>query len=210
MNIQKLGEHSLDLEIIDTGGWILDVGCRRFDFSKLVVQLGCNVLALDPGTMDDPQIDGVHFLNVALVADSKMRTDKFYEIGAGGGSYMRHVGKRAKPRAKKKTVRCIDIKTLMQKFGIQIFEAVKLDCEGSEYEILLKWPGPIAKQISVEFHDFHELKRPKQLDRMGEYYGAMFAHIGQWYGIVQHERTSTVRVIPNYWDSLFVLQNRVG
>lgn len=208
MNIQTFGEHSLDRDQIEAGGWIADVGCRRFDFSRAVVPLGCKVLALDPGTIDDPQIDGVRFLNMALVADPNLRTDELYEFGGGAGSYLGHLGTQAKAKAIKKTVRCIDINALMQQFEIQRFEAVKLDCEGSEYEILLRWPGPIAKQLSVEFHDFHESKRPKPLERMGEYYDAMLAHIGQWYDVVKHEQTSIRNIAtPNYWDSLFVLKN---
>jgi FkbM family methyltransferase len=207
MNVQKLGEHSVDLDKIDNNGWILDVGCRRFDFSKAAAQLGCNVLALDPGTIDDPKINRVRFLNVALVADPNLRSGEFYEFGGGAGSFMSRAGTKAKPGAKRKTVRCVDLGSLMQEFGIETFEAVKLDCEGSEYEILLHWPGPIAKQISVEFHDFHEMKRPKPLEQMGEYYDAMFRHLGQWYEVLQHEPTLMRNIsTPNYWDSLFVLR----
>jgi FkbM family methyltransferase len=207
MNIEKFGEHSLDLNLVDQDGWILDVGCRRFDFAGRAAEFGCRVLALDPGTVDDPQIDRVQFLNVALVADPKMRKGHLYEFGKGAGSHMGHIGKRTKAGTKKKTVPCIDLVSLMREFGIEKFEAVKLDCEGSEYEILLRWPGPVAKQISVEFHDFHELKRPKPLDQMPGYYRAMFQHIGQWYDVVQHKPTTTLTVsTPNYWDSLFVLR----
>ena len=39
------------------------------------------------------------------------------------------------------------------KFGASHWDVVKLDCEGAEYDVLLDWPGPIAEQITVEFHE---------------------------------------------------------
>ncbi len=59
----------------------------------------------------------------------------------------------------------------------------------------------MARQISVEFHE-HVAPRPQAL------YDAIFAHLGQWYEVVQHEKSARHCCAPNYWDTLFVLKEQ--
>jgi hypothetical protein len=95
----------------------------------------------------------------------------------------------------------------MKTHGVDVFEVVKMDCEGAEYDILLNWPGPIARQITVEFHDFLGL-RP-----FPDYHDALVRHLGQWYKIIKHEEFPhpLAQGHPiNYWDSLFVLRDDDG
>jgi hypothetical protein len=83
---------------------------------------------------------------------------------------------------------------------------VKLDCEGEEFSILENWPGPIATQISVEFHDFTGPRRA--LVDEGYYENKLWPHLCQWYKVVKHDWVD-LRGEPAYcghWDSLLVLK----
>jgi hypothetical protein len=91
----------------------------------------------------------------------------------------------------------------MSRFGVSFWEVVKLDCEGAEYEILRNWPGPIARQITIEFHDFLG-GAPPGVASAG--HAEILAHLGQWYDVAQHEWTTQHGAGWNYWDSLFVLR----
>ncbi len=87
-------------------------------------------------------------------------------------------------------------------FDVDVWDVVKLDCEGAEYGVLLDWPGPIANQITVEFHE-HTGANEKGI----EMYQRILRHLKQWYRVIQHETSQEHGIkTPNYWDSLFVLK----
>ena len=199
--LEVITDHTLDVSLLDTDGcegWVLEAGCRDFTFARRLAKKGLYVCALDPdpGVEMPEGAERIVFLNVALATY------------AGEGALVmtkdpqaRYLaGPRGAPASLLSvTVRTVTVPMLLEKMRIQRFEAVKLDIEGTEYEILLGWPGPVSKQISVEFHE-HVRPRPPEL------YDEIFAHLGQWYEVVQHEKTTRHFCAPNYWDSLFVLK----
>lgn len=140
---------------------------------------------MDPAQdVSDPVLSNVHFLNTALW-DS-----------CGGKHFLRD----ADPMACRLTddqsmpqVRCADIRSIMLAFGVRIFDAVKLDIEGAEYQVLKAWPGPIAKQISVEFHP-HFCKDKDLIS-------AARAQLDKWYTCVENKEEI---------DHLFVLRESNG
>jgi Methyltransferase FkbM domain len=201
MKLKTFDGHTIDVDLLTPGGWVLDAGCRGFKFSKAMADLGCRVVALDPSsTVGDPSGTQIIFSRQALrkeeswvdVAEKLYGTTVSTSVLEGNG------------------VPAVTITSFIGRpfhgATIDIFDAVKLDIEGSEYEVLMNWPGPVAKQISVEFHDFVPGWMPADYS-----HEACFAHLSQWYKVVQHEWTfrpeESGECDPwSYWDSVLVLK----
>lgn len=201
MNLHAVStEHTLDLDRLTSGGWVLDVGCRFFDLTAELVKSGCRVLAIDPSSeVTDPGMDGVVFERCALVGDAGLSMATFCDNKDAAHLVLGH--RAPTVGVPHYTVPCATVEGLMRKYGIVHFEAVKLDCEGAEFDILSKWPGPVATQVTCAFHDF---VNPAWCQ---DAYPALLAHLSQWYVTIQHQ--SYVRhghAIPCYWDSLFILK----
>lgn len=191
--LEVLGEHTIDTSLLE-GGFVLDAGCRDFTFAREIRARGGVVVALDADpTVEDPHVHGIIFRNVALSATPGSR---IFVMTADPQA--RHLqGLYSEPVGERVLVTAITVDDLAAKYGT--FDAVKLDIEGSEYGVLRAWPGPIAKQISIEFHE-HVSPRPQQV------YDEIFRRLGSWYDVVQHEKTARHCCAPNYWDTLLVLK----
>lgn len=200
MNVQLIDEHSFDLDLFQTESKILDVGCRGFHLAKHLALSGHKIWCLDPDpNVVDPGIPGVTFMRMALVSHRRSFKTRYAMYGNGTGNFLQETTGTAfgMPTI---DVDCQDITLLMSGLGIHHWDAVKLDCEGSEYAILNVWPGPIATQISVEFHEHtHAAMGDEGINRILE-------HLSQWYEVKKHARTPQHGLPPNYWDTLLVLK----
>jgi FkbM family methyltransferase len=188
--------HSIDASLLSNGEWVLDVGCFGFPFSRSLQNLGMKVLAVDPNPSLSPPV-GIHFENVALVSDSS-RVEAEYIIASDpeANALVSAIDILRSSAHKVIKVRCDTIENLMRKYGIDMFDVIKLDCEGSEIDILTGMSKPVARQISVEFHahcgQSHAATR-KAVDHL----------VSLGYRPVQHQLNPCFGV-ANYWDSLFV------
>jgi hypothetical protein len=81
------------------------------------------------------------------------------------------------------------------------FDLVKLDIEGAEFDVLEHWPGPVATQLSIEFHDAFD-KRFYD----AAYFERLFAGPLADYRVVQHEAMREPYPDIGHWDSLLVLK----
>jgi FkbM family methyltransferase len=197
--------HSYLPKLLKPGGWALDVGCRDFGFSKLMVENGLKVIAIDPdpdvgGEAVEPNITILHFALIGDRLSGAPNQVPLFLTDASG--YTNNIF-----RGDPKSALLVSTKTLpelTQEIGIGFFEIVKLDCEGAEYSILENWPGPIARQISVEFHDFLGMNPEPDAET---YYRRMFAHLEQWYAVSKHRKeVPDWGGAPIYADSVFVLK----
>lgn len=195
--------HSYDESLLTPGGCVVDVGARGFRFTQHMADIGQYVIAIEPDESCEYLGDGgmmVHCLHEALVGDPYLSEAMYAGWSDGTGNML------AKERpAHAETyvaVPCLTLGALMEQECIDRFDLVKLDCEGSEYEILWNWPRHAAVQISVEMHDFLGM-RPRE-----SYYDELFAGPLRDYDIIQHEwrEMSPENPIPNYWDSLLCLK----
>lgn len=91
--------------------------------------------------------------SVAIVADDKKEVDYFIYNDTNGYSLLNPIRDWCQLEGKIK-IPSMNIKDIMKKYGIEKFELIKFDIEGSEYEILKNIDWTISKQYSVEFHDF--------------------------------------------------------
>lgn len=210
MNLVDLASHTIDLDILPPAPVVLDAGCRGFGFSSEILRLrpGARVYAMDPDPgllLDGPQrigLPGVTFLREALVGDGRI-SSLYAAFSYGDGNFLCD----AVPHyASSHVVPCVNIVTLMKRLGISYWDVVKLDVEGAEFQILENWPGPIAGQISVEFHDWTWPWKKVALDDPA-YYPRLWAEPLRDYEVVRHE-LSTVGPGPawGHWDSVLRLR----
>ncbi len=196
--LEVVAEHTVDAARIGAGGWVLDAGCRNFDFARAMAARGCKVVAMDPDPTIEPQpIEGVEFLREALDVNGGQKRFVMSE-----DPQARHVEPASGARSDtspRVTVMATAIEDIMAARGIMMWDVVKLDIEGAEYGILKCWPGPISRQISVEFHE--HCFPVKEI-----VYTEIMSHLGQWYDVVQNERDARHGAGLNRWDSLWVLR----
>lgn len=192
MTLEVFSGHTIDTSLLQ-GGWVLDCGCRDFAFARAMTERGCKVVALDADpTVMDPKIENVSFVNQAIAA-----VGGHFTFSMNSNPEGRHLG--ARPGVPSVTVDAVTLPVIMENFSVRAWDAVKLDVEGAEYAILREWPGPVAKQISIEFHE-HVKRRP------AEVYDFIFRRLGQWYDVVQHQSEARHCAGYNYWDTLLRLR----
>lgn len=195
--LMVLASHTVDVERLAERPVVLDVGCRGFDFARELLELRPDgwVVAMDPDPdVKQPLLGNTLFANVALVGKMNGGNAKLARFSTGEANFI--VEDEVPPYAQAVDVSVCTISHI--RFA-KFWDLVKLDCEGSEFGILAEWPGPIADQISVEFHDWD---KP---DKMQPWYDANFPRLAEMgYRVVQHELSRQGEGI-GHWDSLLVL-----
>jgi len=205
--LESIYEHSVRTDLLAPGEPVLDVGARNFAFSKELVRRGFEVYAMEPDPyILDPGLKGLTLIRRALVWRQLCGPQPLAMFGNGTGNHLLTQTMARPSECTVVAVECEDLETVMWRTGIGSWGLVKLDCEGCEYDILRTWPGPVAKEISVEFHD-HIGANPHK-DDPERIYRVILDHLAPWYTAVQHERSVRHCIgTPNYWDTLFVLTN---
>lgn len=200
--IEIIDGHSVDTSLL-TGGCVLDAGARGFRFAREMASRGEWVTALEPDETDSHEpvkdIGRIHVKRAALIGghwgwNGVGRTLEMLEDGEA-----RRIVEGVPTIRPVKTVQAYDIQILtLQHCGEVPWDLVKLNIEGSEYDVLADWPGPIARQISVSFHEHTDRRRGD--DGIQK----IVAHLSQWYRPARHVKDERYCAGPNYWDSLFV------
>lgn len=190
MNIQTIAEHSVDLDLL-TGGICIDVGCRGFQFSEAMRDLGLFVFACDLEDLTPPPSDGIMFYKAAIT--TKSGVVHYVDTKDQQAKYVSENG------IPVRAIALNDLYDMVRTTDVPVVDVLKLDCEGSEYHILSD-PNfqPIPKQISVEFHMHCHRALHDQ------YYDKCMENLFKWYDPVQHELTQAHGAGENYWDSLFI------
>jgi FkbM family methyltransferase len=206
MNLVQLASHTVDLDLLPPTPRVLDAGCRDFDFTRAIFdnRPGARIIALDPDPdivfPTDLKIWDVAFFRYALVGDERTMSG-YFRGSTGHGNFLSDL-----PRyydMQRVNVPCTRLGDYVTSSSLMPYwDLVKLDIEGSEFEVLERWPGPIARQISCEFHDWN------QRGRYGAgYYAQLFGELGKFgYRVVQHELSQQGTGV-GHWDSLIVLDD---
>jgi len=197
-------EHSLAW-LPTKGSKVLDVGCRCYDFASYLAELECEVLVIEPDDLVSPSSHkNITTLQAALVPESQAGTlQNLIKFGNGSANHLENVVGTIPKDYTCQATKGMSISQICKYAEVDVWDVVKLDCEGSEYGVLLEWPGPVAKQITVEFHE-HTGANTFGLS----VYNYIFKHLSKWYKVVQHELSIRHCLsIPNYWDTLLVLQS---
>lgn len=189
--MRTIDGHTFD-ETLITGSWMIDAGCRGFDreWNKYFYYH----YALD---IEDfgPQ-SAVDFKHAALMA--KSGDIEAHYFGNGTGNFVKGINEQPyngpdRPCETKK-VKAITLQDIYNEIGTDI-DLLKLDIEGSEYEILASI-DPIPKQITVEFHQHcHPYLHDKWIVRV-------LQHMNQNYQLTQYPCPGWPRY--KFMDCLFI------
>lgn len=186
MNLQVISEHTIDVDLLPAaGGRILDLGCRGFGFKKafpnhFVSCIDCDILKRGE---DDEDYIRCAVSNYDGKAGVKRTSDPQATSIVQGAD-----------------VDCVTLSSLCKKLGCQFWDVIKIDIEGSEYQVIMDMDKPTAKQLSIEFH-LHTGAYTQYQMRLME---LKLTALG--YETVQHTLEPRHGLTLNYWDSLFILK----
>jgi FkbM family methyltransferase len=208
--IKTTAEHTFEDSLLSKDGWAIDFGCGvDFTFSKAMLAYGLNVIGVDPNPeITEPLVkDKFHFLPYALSVHNAddLNLSIFNDTDAASIVPTAHDVSFVKKTNQTK-ISGRNIQYFQSLFNINQFDIAKLDIEGSEYQFLLDLQEPIAKQLSIEFHDFRGMNPFSPNNE--QFYDVILPKLCQWYTIVQHKKTPHPGFpnSDNYWDSLFILK----
>ena len=202
MRTRIIDERTVATDLLTSGGWALDVGARGYVFAREMARLGLRVVAVDP---EPPPagfaIEGVTVVEAGIVGVGHAGRATFASWDNGEPDCLVGYGGPVPDRARLREVATVDVRQLMGRFDVRQWDVVKMNCEGAEFDVLQTWPGPIAKQIAVSFHD-HTGANPGG----EETYRALLGHLAKWYDVERHVWEDRYSAGFSFWDSLFVLR----
>ena len=180
--IEVIDCHSVDISLLYPGSKILDIGCRGFHFYNNLKKRGCEVYAVDPDWLDS---------NIP-----------YYQCAISNFNGKCDLVHTSDPQAKYiksgNSIEVFDLESFSQKVKIQEWDVIKMNCEGSEYQILPTIQRPIAKQLSLDFHEHTDRKIGKdQIDQM-------LNRLTVWYDIKIASWEIRHCAGYNYWDVLLI------
>lgn len=217
--LQSPDGHSYAPALFSSPGVALDVGCRGFQFTEAMHARGLSVIAIDADptvTYPTQRIGVFHF---ALIGKEPSEKDDpyFSDLPFFQESPNPEASNIFNGPSKPIMVPFMTMASVMRLIGslhnppdprhTEFLDIVKLDIEGSEYSVLSHWPGPIARQISVEFHDFcgrnPDNSNPEAIHQKIHSHLATFGYYPE-----KHAKESPPGWTgpPDYFDSLFVLR----
>lgn len=202
MTIEVFEWQSLRTDLL-SGLPILGVGAWGWGFESMLAKRGHRVIGMDPHPdMAAPpaEIPNLELLRAALVGTNPGQRD-FMVMDNPEACYVMDL-KPAEFRAPKGQrvvkVEALTLLQVMERCGVKEWDAVKTNCEGEEYNLLDNWPGPVARQVVINFHEHF---RPKGEDEIQRLLGKM----GEWYTIVQDPRDHRYYAPEiNHWDTLVI------
>lgn len=189
--------HTFDEERLGYG-WLIDAGCRGFELAKHWRFNRDKVLCLDIEHFEKPK-EVTIFKHAALSA-TPGQTEAYY-FGDGTGNFLKGInetpGNEPDRPCETKSVERITLKEIYREIGNDI-DLLKLDIEGSEYEILADL-DPIPRQITVEFHEHcHPKLHNKYIDKI-------MNHLCEYYACVLHITEPRYK----YMDCLFIRKDLI-
>lgn len=172
--------HKINFDILSQDSVIVDAGMCRGDFTKYLRRHKntklCRIIGLEACKRNFDVLRNKNFGNTdichtALVGNNSPSIVTFYDyvdFGGRGSIFDRHNSDMYPNITKYKTtkVKTIKIKDLLNTFGIDKIDYLKMDVEGAEHGILKTMDYKIAQkinQISVEVHPIPNDKNVKPL-----------------------------------------------
>jgi hypothetical protein len=194
--MMRVDEHSFDETLLNRG-LVIDGGCRGFNFSKALRDLGCKVIALDIENFYDVP-DGIEFIHAALWPTKEPLQAHFF--GNGTANFIKGVNgipyNGPDRPCETKDVPVITLNEIYARPDVDIdnIDILKLDVESAEYFILPEIK-PLPKQIT--FEDHQHCNYNLHHERIAKIY----YNLDQWY-----KQITTKVIDPRYpgLDTLFI------
>ena len=151
----NIGSFSVFASRLCEGSTVYSFEPSKNTFSYLLENININKLPRRKTTGNSQSLNKIRFkikpLNLAV--GRKNGFSKLYDRGRSGSMSMFDFGKKL-PYEK---VKVITLTKIFHKYKIKKCSFLKLDCEGSEYDILLNTPISVYKKIDTISLEFHEL-----------------------------------------------------
>lgn len=202
--IEVIAEHSVRTDLL-TGGYVLDAGCVGFAFGLELARRKHPVVFIDPAPDVEPPVNAfdlplwASFNRVALVGKGYPKRMILRMTGDLQARHLTNAAKDGDP-----WVDCVTLDSILAASDGKPWDVLKLDIEGAEIDVLMGIEGPIARQITCEFH-LHCPQGGTDAD-----IARVVDHLSRWYVPVLHEKSVRHCLsTPNHWDSLFVLKDLV-
>ena len=157
----------LHRRVYDHPGAIVDLGCASWDWSQRFFFGKQHVVGVDPFETD-PDIEGVDLFQGVVTS---VRGQVLVSREGIGSSTRSPVGAVA--------VESITLADLLARYSIDQVAALKINTEGSEYEILIHLTDQEIEridQIAVSFHDFKGIGSPGAVE-------AVRGFLSRWYDV---------------------------
>lgn len=177
MKTRTIDGHTFD-ETLLTGGWVIDAGCRGFSITyHMLDHTECKVYAIDIEDFVRPELKWDRYIGKHAALSHQSGQTEAYFFGNGTGNFLKGIneqpGNTEDRPCETKPVQCITLQDIYNEIGTDI-DLLKLDIEGSEYEVMLNME-PIPKQITVETHQhchphLHNEYWPQILEKMHKHY----------------------------------------
>jgi|APGre2960657505_1045072.scaffolds.fasta_scaffold89134_2 FkbM family methyltransferase len=188
--IETIQEHTIDTSLL-TGGWIIDAGCRNWNFSIAMKERNEKVYALDIQSMVKPETLDIFKQNALWITNKTMHVNYVHDTN---GTFISD----NKQSNKTEEILTITLKDIYNEIGTNI-DCLKMDIEGSEYDILMDEQfRAIPKQLSIEFHE-HNFK-----NKHDKLFNSCIQKISKYYVPIKFERVPAHGAGFNYWDTLFI------
>lgn len=192
--IVTIAEHSVDLSLLLKDPNIekvniLDLGCRGFLFHDALSEMGYFVHCVDADKLETKYRQIYWHLAVT-------NYNGYCEVIPDKDPQAFRIGKKADDG-----LRCVTLDVFSSWVQVDFWDIIKIDIEGSEYEVIMSLTEPPAKQLSIEFHLHTKIYGDAQVKEMED----KLLSLG--YFPVKHDKTSQHGLGFNYWDSLFILQS---
>jgi len=194
--------HTFDADLVHPGRVILDVGCRGFHLAAQFPHCRYIGFDADPELAAPADLPNGDFTIAAVVGEHPDPISRTARIVMDRDTSARTIVRNAH-QWPTRTVPTITLEEIISRWNILHFALIKLDCEGSEYGIMevIAGLGPIADQISVEYHDFCGLNPQTDMD---QWYATLHTRLGQWYDAVRF--TGPIGDEPAHFDCLYQLR----
>lgn len=190
-----IAEHSVDLSLLDRDSKVLDLGCRAFSFTNEILNYVDKVYCVEPDPSVTTTDERITLIHVAVGKENKLT--RYVSFGNGTGNYI----ETNEPRPAECKVDYVPMWTLekiLRYFAVDEFDLIKMDVEGSEYDVLMSLVRPPAKQITFELHQHTPKKRTQEeIDRL-------FEKLSLWYEFKVIDKSEKHGCGENYWDVLIV------
>jgi len=154
--MKTIDGHTFDEELLTEHGWVIDAGCRGFNFTYEMLIHDRNVCALDIDNFQVPvweHLESKLLFKQAALTHYTGQTEAYF-FGDGQGNFLKPLneppGNTPDRPCETRVVPCITLADIYKEIGTDI-DLLKLDIESAEYQILENI-NPIPRQITVEFH----------------------------------------------------------
>lgn len=189
MKLETIAEHTVCLDLLPECANILDLGCRGFQFTGALRMMGHEVYPVD---MDYLGPEGYYQVAITNYVG-------FGDVYKNNDPQATRLNKRHDNQSDS-SILTLTLERFSADVKVSFWDLIKIDIEGSEYEVIMSLTKPPAKQLSIEFHLHTGIYHMDAIQKMELHLGFL------GYEPVQHEMTKQHGLGLNLWDSLWVLK----